>query len=102
MKAKRYAVTVQYGAGYHFFRGYHDSLTDADTQAQLIRDTTVAQYNQKTGRRGVRPRVMIWTQVDRPVTLQPEIEILNGSEFMGNPSSREPSVLDESPLKGVE
>jgi hypothetical protein len=102
MKAKRYAVTVQYGAGYHFFRGYHDSLLEADTQAKQIIGTTVAQYDKKTGRRGVRPRVMIWAQVDLPTYVSPEIEVLNGSEFIGNPNSREPSVLDESPLKGVE
>lgn len=88
MKAKRYAVSVQYGAGYHFFRGYHDSLPEAVDQATVIEETTVKPYDSKKGRRGVRPRVMIWEQVDM-TRFGTEVEVLNGSEFMGRPSDRE-------------
>lgn len=103
MKAKRYAVSVQYGAGHHFFMGYHDALPEAVDQAVVIGETRIKDYDNRKGRRGVRPRVMVWEQVDvttalnyegpdegKPETLvAPDVEVLNGSEFMERPSARE-------------
>lgn len=92
MKAKRYAVSVQYGAGHHFFMGYHDALPEAVDQATVIGETRIRDYDNRKGRRGVRPRVMVWEQVLPPVTtrtISHDVEVLNGSEFMERAPARE-------------
>lgn len=112
MKAKRYAVSVQYGAGHHFFMGYHDALPEAVDQATVIGETRIKDYDNRKGRRGVRPRVMVWEQVDAAsLFARPDVEILNGSEFMERAPAREdnpkPShhvtleVISDGALAGV-
>lgn len=66
MKAKTYAITVQFGGGFHLFRGYEDTESAALEFAKRIDAIGQASYNSRTGRRGVRPRVMVWKQVPLP------------------------------------
>lgn len=88
MKAKRYAVSVQYGGGFHFFRHYTDDAKEAFIKRDEVHRLTVGEYESRKGRRGVRPTVMVWERVEPTPQVSPEIEILNGSEFMGNANSR--------------
>lgn len=97
MKAKRYAVSVQYGGGFHFFRHYTDDAKEAFIKRDEVHRLTVGEYESRKGRRGVRPTVMVWERVTPPTPMpvvgEPDyggvdIEILNGSEFMGNANSR--------------
>lgn len=68
MKAKNFAVTVQYGGGFHNFpfNAYADTEGEALARAASLNADLQRGYNYRTGRRGVRPRVMVWKQVEVP------------------------------------
>jgi hypothetical protein len=63
MKATQYAITVQYGGGFHSFVAYHTEPGAAMVEAQDRSTSLNAEYDKKTGRRGVRPTVMVWEKM---------------------------------------
>ena len=60
MKAKQYAVSIQYGGGYHYFAGYAD--TPGEARALANKRTPL-----KRKGRGAKPIVMIWSQIPKEI-----------------------------------
>lgn len=58
MKAQRYAVSVQWGGGMHYFIGYSNGFDDAAKIADGFVDP-------RSNDRGARPTVFIWKQIRR-------------------------------------
>lgn len=93
MKAKLYAVTVQYGAGFHYFVHYSDSLEDATRVRNEQVNAVVKPWEERRGKKGTRPRVMLWKRIDEgegatrtePVLIGHSlIEPLSGGALEGN------------------
>lgn len=76
MKAKTYAVTVQYGGGFHNFPfdAYADTESEAIARAVRLNADLQRHYDSRTGRRGVRPRVMVWKQIEVPRDEVPSVD----------------------------
>jgi hypothetical protein len=63
MKVKRFAVSVQYGQGYHYFVKYDfETLPDAVKHAARVQKGFRA-----IPRKGAKPKVHIWEHAGYPV-----------------------------------
>lgn len=63
MKVKKYAISVQYGQGMHYFATYEDDYEEAIEIANRI------QANRYKKGKGAKPRTMIWELKDEIITL---------------------------------
>lgn len=61
MKAKKFAVAVQWGAGHAYFLSYYDSEVIAMKVAEEIAKDLIKKRNAKpTKKRGTTPTVYVW------------------------------------------
>jgi hypothetical protein len=56
-REKRFAISVQYGSGYHYFRSYHD---EDPTKLAEFEQELLNKAHKARGNRGAKPHVMVW------------------------------------------
>lgn len=84
MKAKEFAVSVQYGGGHHFFIAYYDTYEEAANEAARAQTSRTAEYETRRKRGGPPPTVRVWRYVvagsqpvvaDNPPMQQPVVAV---------------------------
>ena len=59
MKIKPYAVSVQWGEGFHYFLEYFDDRGQAEKAADLHL-SGLLRYRARKKRKGAKPRTLVW------------------------------------------
>jgi len=61
MKIRKYAISIQYGGGMHYFSTYYDALQEALNSADAIRGRLEAEHTARG--RGAKPYIYVWERV---------------------------------------
>ena len=64
MKALKYAVSIQWGEGFHYFSYYSNSIEEA---SRVAHETSVRLKSQQANKRGAKPKVFLWEMKGGPL-----------------------------------
>lgn len=62
MKIERYAVSVQWGGGYHYFVSYHEDLKGASASAIIVQTKEDRNFAKRKNK-GAKPQTHIWENI---------------------------------------
>ena len=68
MKIRKYAVSVQWGAGHHYFLHFYAT----QEEAQVAAERHLQMLKQRQNKRGAKPHSMVWELVSDSVIVTPK------------------------------